>query len=196
MKKAEKDDKTRWIIYSVYVTLKGSPKNRNMKTIIIYTTSHGCTEKAVKELTQKLSGEIKSIDLRHQSTPPLTEFDRIIIGGSIHAGQIQKQIRTFCTDNMETLRTKEIGLFICCMYEPEIAREQIKNAFPEELHQMAKTEAIFGGEYNFEKMNFIEKMLVKKIARVRENVSNLDLSSIDRFATRMEKTYYPFMFLV
>ncbi|MBL7971527.1 MAG: flavodoxin domain-containing protein [Prolixibacteraceae bacterium] len=167
-----------------------------MKTIIIYTTSHGCTEKAVKELTQKLSGEIQSVDLRHQSAPPLTEFDRIIIGGSIHAGKIQKQIRTFCTDNMKVLKTKEIGLFICCMYEPEIAREQIRNAFPEELHQMAKTEAIFGGEYNFEKMNFVEKMLVKKIARVRENVSNLDLSSIDRFASRMEKTYYPFMFLV
>ena len=33
------------------------------------------------------------------------------------------------------------------------------------VHQMAKTEAIFGGEFNFEKMNFIERMLVKKIAK-------------------------------
>lgn len=167
-----------------------------MKTLIIYTTSHGCTEKAVKELTQKLSGEITSLDLKHLKSPSLFEFDRIIIGGSIHAGQIQKRIRNFCSTNLDQLKSKEIGLFICCMYKAEIAREEIKNAFPEELHQLAKTEAIFGGEYNFDKMNFVEKMLVKKIAKVRESVSNLDHDSIDRFANRMEKTYHPFMFLV
>jgi len=167
-----------------------------MKTLIIYTSSHGCTEKAVKELSRKLSGEIASMDLKHHPSPPLFEFDRIIIGGSIHAGQIQKRIRDFCSANREQLKSKEIGLFICCMYEAEIAREEIKNAFPEELHQMAKTEAIFGGEYNFDEMNFIEKMLVKKIAKVRESVSNLDHDSIDRFANRMERTYHPFMFLV
>jgi menaquinone-dependent protoporphyrinogen oxidase len=167
-----------------------------MKTLIIYTSSHGCTEKAVKELSQKLSGEITSMDLKHHPSPPLYEFDRIIIGGSIHAGQIQKRIRNFCSANLNQLKSKEIGLFICCMYEAEIAREEISNAFPEELHQMAKTEAIFGGEYNFDKMNFVEKLLVKKIAKVRESVSNLDHDSIDRFANRMEKTYHPFMFLV
>jgi menaquinone-dependent protoporphyrinogen oxidase len=167
-----------------------------MKTLIIYTSSHGCTEKAVKELSQKLSGEISSMDLKNQTSFPLQEFDRIIIGGSIHAGQIQKRIRDFCSNNLVQLKSKEIGLFICCMFEAEIAREEIKNAFPEELHQMAKTEAIFGGEYNFDKMNFVEKMLVKKIAKVSESVSNLDYDSIDRFANRMEKTYNPFMFLV
>ncbi len=167
-----------------------------MKTIIIYTTSHGCTEKVVSELSQKLSGEVVSLDLHHQSLPPLAGYDRIIIGGSIHAGQIQKRIRKFCQTYLDELREKEIGLFICCMYEPEIAREEIQNAFPEELHQMAKTEAIFGGEFNFDKMNFVEKMLVRKIARVHESVSKIDHSSIERFANRMEKTYHPFMFLV
>jgi len=167
-----------------------------MKTLIIYTTSNGCTEKAVKELSQKLSGEITSMDLKNHPLEPLQEFDRIIIGGSIHAGQIQKRIRDFCSTNLEQLKSKEIGLFICCMYEDEIAQKEIRNAFPEELHQMAKTEAIFGGEYNFDKMNFVEKLLVKKIAKVSESVSNLDYDSIDRFANRMEKTYHPFMFLV
>ena len=167
-----------------------------MKTIIIYTTSHGCTEKVVKELSQKLSGEVITLDLKNNPSPSLIEFERIIIGGSIHAGQIQKRVKNFCLSNMEELKAKEIGLFICCMYEAEIAREEIKNAFPEELHQMAKTEAIFGGEFNFEKMNFVEKMLVRKIAHVNESVSQIDHNSIERFALRMDKTYHPFMFLV
>lgn len=167
-----------------------------MKTIIIYTTNHGCTEKAVEELSQQLSGDVLRVDLRDDPSPSIEEFDRVIIGGSIHAGKIQKVVREYCTSNLNRIQQKEVGLFICCMYEPEIAREEIKNAFPEELHQLAKTEAIFGGEFNFHKMNFMEKMLVKKIANVHESISKIDHSSIEKFATRMEKTYNPFMFLV
>ncbi|MFY9151093.1 MAG: flavodoxin domain-containing protein [Prolixibacteraceae bacterium] len=167
-----------------------------MKTIIIYTTNHGCTEKAVAELSQKLSGDVLRVDLRDNPSPSIAEFDRVIIGGSIHAGKIQKIVWDFCVSSLDQIQKKEVGLFICCMYEPEIAREEIKNAFPEELHQMAKTEAIFGGEFNFDKMNFMEKMLVKKIANVHESVSKIDHKSIERFANRMEKTYHPFMFLV
>ena len=167
-----------------------------MRTIIIFATSHGCTEKAVGELAQKLSGEIETVNLNENPSPSVIGFDRIIIGGSIHAGQIQKKVRNFCNSNLEILKSKEIGLFICCMYEFEVAREEIRNAFPEELHQMAKTEAIFGGEFNFDKMNFVEKMLVRKIAHVNESVSKIDHDSIERFVNRMEKTYHPFMFLV
>ena len=35
-----------------------------MKTTIIYSTSHGCTEKVVQELSQKLSGEVVTINFR------------------------------------------------------------------------------------------------------------------------------------
>jgi menaquinone-dependent protoporphyrinogen oxidase len=45
-------------------------------------------------------------------------------------------------------------------------------------------------------MSFVKRILVKKVAMVRERASNLDPEIIDRFAIRMEKTYHPFMFLV
>ena len=167
-----------------------------MKTIIIYTSSNGCTERAVRELSQKLSGEVDTIDLMHHHSPPLDEYDRIIIGGSIHSEKIQQRINYFCLTHMHVFRTKEIGLFICCSHEPEIARGAIENAFPEELHQMAKTEAIFSGKINLDEMNIVKRILVKRVALVREHVSNLDSEIIDRFAIRMEKTYHPFMFLV
>lgn len=176
--------------------MKKGQKNRNMKTIIIYTNSDSCTEKAVKELSQKLSGEVEMIDLKHHHSPPLNEFDRIIIGGSIHSGKVQQRINYFCLTHMHLLRTKEIGLFICCSHDPGTAREEINSVFPEELHQMAKTEAIFRGKVDLEGMSFVKRMLVKRVARVRENVSSLDDASIDRFASRMERTYSPFMFLV
>jgi menaquinone-dependent protoporphyrinogen oxidase len=167
-----------------------------MKTIIIYTTSGNCTNKAVTELSKKLSGEIDSIDLKKDFYPKLNAYDRVIIGGSVIAGQIDKRVKDFCNLNIDELRSKEIGLFICCTEEPELARKTIRMAFPEEIHQMAKTEAIFRSSYHLEKLNFIEKMLVKRIPKVRENALAPDENSIERFANRMEKTYHPFMFLV
>lgn len=167
-----------------------------MKTIIIYTTSNSCTDQAVSELTQNLSGEVVTLDLMHHHSPNLNEYDRIIIGGSIHSGKIQQRINYFCLTHMHILRAKEIGLFICCSHEPDIARGAIENAFPEELHQMAKTEAIFNGKINLDEMNLVKRILVKKVAMVREHVTSLDTETIDLFAVRMEKTYHPFMFLV
>lgn len=167
-----------------------------MKTLIIYTTSNSCTQKAVAELSQKLSGQVQSIDLKHSQTPSLDEFDRIIIGGSIQSSQVRQRINYFCLTHMHILRKKEIGLFICSSEKAEIARVKIENTFPEELHQLAKTEAIFSGVFNLEEMNLVKRVLVTKLGSILGNSPTPDFESIERFAVRMEKTYHPFLSLV
>ena len=42
---------------------------------------------------------------------------------------------------------------MCCMEEGEKATNQFNEAFPDELIQHASATGIFGGEFNFEKMN-------------------------------------------
>lgn len=167
-----------------------------MKTLIVYMSTHGCTENVVYELKEKLGSDTSIVNLKENHNPDLREYGRIIIGGSIHAGQIQKKVREFCENNLNVFRFKEVGLFICCMYEGQVAKDQLKNAFPEKLHQYSKTEAIFGGEFNFEKMNLLEKMVVKKVAHVKESTSNIDHKLIEKFARRMEKTYQPMFMLI
>lgn len=166
-----------------------------MKTLIAYCTTHGCTGKTAIELKMYLGEETILCNLKKEQTPDLTTFDRVIIGGSIHAGKVQKTIHHFCTRNLETLKQKELGLFICCMEEGENARKQLRNAFPEELHDVAKASAWFGGEFNFNKMNFFEKFMVRKIARVEESVSKIDHSAIEHFSNRMDKIFNPFLYL-
>jgi len=167
-----------------------------MKTAIIYAKSQHCTEKAVHELMSRLSGDIELIDLRHQSPPNLDQFDRIIIGSSLRRGKVQKEIQEFSKSNFSALQSKQIGLFVCSFNKPEIARGEMLKAYPEELHQLAKTEAIFKAELNAEKMNLLKKMLVKRLPQVVQKDLKLDDLSIERFATKMERTYSPFMFLV
>ena len=167
-----------------------------MKTAIIYTKSQNCTEKAVHELSKRLSGDLILIDLRHQSPPSLEQFDRIIIGSSLSEGKIQKKISDFCLSNLAALQSKEVGLFICSLNKSEIAWGQMLSAYPEELHQLAKTEAIFEAELNVEKMGMLKTMIARRIPRVAKNNLMLDHQSIEKFAKRMERTYNPFMFLV
>lgn len=166
-----------------------------MKTIIAYATTHGCTEKTALELKNHLGGEVTIINLKKNPDPIIDNFDRIIIGGSIHAGQIQKKVKEFCVKNLNTLQTKELGLFICCMEQGEAAGKQFSEAFPEELQRHAKSTAIFGGEFDFEKMNFLEKLIVKKVARVKQSTSKIDQQAIRKFSKRMDKIFNPFLFL-
>lgn len=166
-----------------------------MKTLIAYATTHGCTEKASGELKKHLDGKTVMVNLRKESQPDLASFERVIIGGSIHAGQIQKRVKEFCAENLEELQNKELGLFICCMEEGDVARKQLMEAYPEELMQNAKATAVFGGEFDFGKMNFVQKMIVKNVAHVRHNTSKVDHEAIRRFSNKMDRIFNPFLFL-
>ena len=63
--------------------------------------------------------------------------------------------------------------------------EQLKNAFPEYLHSNALAEAILGGEFLFNKMNFIEKFVTRKITKVTCSVSNLRYDAITVFLEKL-----------
>ncbi len=156
-----------------------------MKTLIIYATKHGCTEKCASKLKDRIDGEIDLVNVRNSSEIDLTNYDTIIIGGSIHAGKIQKKIKNLCRDSLKTLKEKRIGLFLCCMEEGETARNQFNEVFPEELIKHATATGIFGGEFNLEKMNFIERGIVKKIAHVNKSASKIDQEAINKFIVQM-----------
>lgn len=166
-----------------------------MKTLIVFASAYGCTEKVSNELTQHLDDDLAIVNLKKEPVPELKNIDRIIIGGSIHAGQINKRVKEFCSKNLEILTDKELGLFICSMEQGDTAQKQLLEAYPEELLQKAKTTAVFGSEYDFEKMNFVQKMIVKKVAHVKKNTSKLDHEAIRLFSKRMDRIFNPFLFL-
>jgi len=158
-----------------------------MNTAIIYGTKHGSTHKCATTLANELGGSTNLYNLDSKTEVNLTIYDTIIIGGSIHAGAINKNVKKFIDKNISTLIEKKIGLYLCCMYEGDKALEQFQNAFPEELRNKAVAHGLFGGEFDFEKMNFLEKAIVKKVAHVEKSVSNLNYANIKAFAKKIIK---------
>jgi len=83
--------------------------SREMKTLIAYSSKYGCTEKCVGTLAAKLSWEVDVVNLRGGKAVDLSGYDRVIIGGSIYMGRIQKQVTNLCVKNWTFLKAKSWG---------------------------------------------------------------------------------------
>jgi menaquinone-dependent protoporphyrinogen oxidase len=158
----------------------------SMKSLIVYCSSHGTTEKVVGILSEQLAGEVVSVDLKRDKTIiDLNVYDAVIIGGSIHAGMIQRRIKKFIqTHHNELLLEKELGLFLVCMREGEMAVEQFNNAYPQDLRKNSVALGLFGGEFLVSEMNFFERQVVKKVDGITADQSKLDMDAIMEFASR------------
>ncbi len=158
-----------------------------MKTAIIYATKHGCTDKCAHTLSNELNTSSSIINIESNHNFNLNDYDSVIIGGSIHAGMMNKKLKNFIHKNSNDLLEKKLGLFLCCMYEGDKALEQFQSAFPESLRNKAIAHGLFGGEFDFSKMNFLEKTIVKKVANVEESVSRINYVNIKAFAEKMKQ---------
>jgi menaquinone-dependent protoporphyrinogen oxidase len=156
-----------------------------MKTLIVYATKHGCTEQCAMKIKDDLKGETILVDIKKGKPDNLDSFDAVIVGGSIHAGFIQNQIKKFCQDNLSLLLQKRIGLYICHMEEGEKARKEFEDAFPNELRDHASAHGLFGGALDFDKMNFMEKAILKKVAGVEKSISKIDENNVEGFIEKM-----------
>ncbi len=152
------------------------------KTLIAYATKHGSTEECARSLAGKMNSESDLLNLKEKKQVDLKAYDKIIIGGSIYAGRIQKEVSEFCSKNLTEIQGKKVGLFICGMSEGEAAEKQIAASFPESLRNIAVTKESFGGKFDFSKMNFMEKVIVKKVAKVDSDSSNISENMMEQFA--------------
>ena len=157
-------------------------------TAIVYMSKHGTTNKVALLIKELLAEEdITLINLDQQTTPDLSQCNRIIIGGSIHIGMIQKKIKLFCTQSQALLKSKPLGLFLCCMYDGDKATEQFNNAFPEEIRAAAKSKALMGYELQFDRMSLIDRTITKKITGYSKFRSQINQNELNRFVRELKQ---------
>ena len=78
-----------------------------MKTIIVYSTKYGSVEKVALKIQEQLEGEVSLA--KAKDNPDIKEYDSVVLGGSIYAGSIQKEMKVFIKSNQNELlkKTKE-----------------------------------------------------------------------------------------
>ncbi len=157
----------------------------NPRTIIVYASRHGCAEKCVRDLVGRLRGSVEIVELGKAKPGDLAAYDAVVVGGSIHAGKIQKSVRAFCDGHLETLKGKRLGLFLCCMEEGEKADRQFADAFPAELIARTAARGLFGGEFDLAKMSWFERAIVRKVAKIDASVSKIKSEAVAAFAAAL-----------
>ncbi len=158
-----------------------------MKTIILYESLHGSTEKCANLLSEKINFDLQIKRLQDDEDIRIDEYDVVIIGGSIHHGVIQSRIEKYIEKNYNQLITKKVGLYLCCMEEGEAAQIQFERAYPEGLRKMAAATGLFGGEFNMNKMNFFERKITRRATGLKKSVSKINNEEIEEFANKINQ---------
>ena len=71
------------------------------------------------------------------------------------------------------------------MEEGEGADKEFREAFPADLVEHASATGLFGGEFNFERMNVLERAIIKKIAKTSQSISKVRPEAILDFARKL-----------
>ena len=152
-------------------------------TLIVFASNHGTVEKCARELFRQIEGKVDICNLKRRDfLPDLSEYEAIIVGGSIHNGKIQEEISSFCDENLEMLASKRLGLFINCLYSGKKAQKQLDDAFPEILNRKAVVRDYFGGEIDKLKLSFWERVVTTRMIEEGDLVVAISKEKIERFA--------------
>ncbi len=167
-----------------------------MKILIAYTTKYGAAEKCAKLLEEELNGECDLINLKETKDVDIAKYDKIILGGSIYAGSSQSELRAFGLEKCEELCKKPLGLYLSCMgFDASSVEAYFWATFTGELLDHATAIRSFGGIFDFKKMNFFERFIIKMMGRNeaakkgiknlldgKQNINTISKERIDQFA--------------
>jgi menaquinone-dependent protoporphyrinogen oxidase len=129
------------------------------KKLLLYETKKGMTQKLAQLLKESVSDmdvfEAKKFNGR------MNQYDSIILGTPIYMGKINKHIKKVMNEKANILSDKKTAIYLCGMGmedEPQVimnnfTKKEIDHYF---IHYL-------GGAYNFERMNFLQKFIIKKL---------------------------------
>lgn len=158
-----------------------------MKTLIAFSSKYGAAKKCAELVQKGLKHDVNLVNLKSGYSIDMKEYDTVIIGGSIYAGRFQKEAIKFIDNNKEDLLTKKIGLFTCCKDEGKKAIEYMENNFPEWIVKKALVKEHLGHEINIEKMKFLDKVILKAVAKVDKSYSDIKTENIEKLINTINR---------
>ena len=157
-----------------------------MNILILYSSRYGATEKCAQFIMEGLKGKADITNLNETEPGDIDRYDIILLGGGIYAGKLQNNITRFIKANEECLRSKKVGMFICCKEGDKVAEYIRANVTNWTINELFVLEHV-GYEINLERMNRLEKFLMKSIFKIKENYSQLNHDSIDKIIKKINE---------
>lgn len=140
------------------------------KVLVAYASKHGATA----EIAEKISQVLREAGLQTTVMPvgqidDLASFQAVIVGSAVYIGQWQKSAVKFLQGNQKQLAQRPVWLFSSGPTGRQAPpKSQASWLLPESLQPIAsrihpQDIAVFQGALDPEKLNFIEKTLIRKV---------------------------------
>lgn len=145
------------------------------RTLICYGTRYETTTSIVEEMVRAIEELGKTVDVvnlkRSKPSAQPEEYDLVIIGSGIQAGQWTKEPLKFIENNIEQLAKTKTAIFVVCGYAASEekcgeAQTDFLDAIVEKYPGFSPTSTgLFPGMFDFKKYNFAMRALVKRIVK-------------------------------
>ena len=96
-----------------------------MTTLILYASMSGNTKAVAGYIANATNGI--AMDIKNAPSD-LSEYDTVIFGSRVHAGGTSKAMQKYIGENYDTLLTKKVAFYICCMFTGDKAEKQLMDA--------------------------------------------------------------------
>lgn len=148
-----------------------------MTILIAYATTEGQTRKICRYCADHLTEAGKSVELLNVADAEgivIGRFTGVILAGSVHGGQMQKELAKFATDHARTLAAKpvlylQVSLAAAGDDPDEHADlERIARAFFEEAGWSPDRIEHVAGAFRFSEYDFFKSLAMRWIASKRD----------------------------
>ena len=145
------------------------------KVAIIYGTRYGTTTEVVQDMSntaRELGVQVDVVHLEKGTTFPEPEdYDLVIIGSGIQAGQWTKRPLKYIEEKLESLSKTKVALFVVSGYAGD--PDKVAEAQTNYLDNMSEkypglspvSTALIGGMFEFKKYNIVVRALVKSMVK-------------------------------
>ncbi len=159
-----------------------------MNTLIVYATKYGSTKLCAELLAKSLPNGADLINLAEEARPNLHHYNTIVVGSPIYEDRLHPKIQHFCKKNKGILMS---GIFACFLCHSSLSSETqalFTRNFDTELLQHALAHSGFGGEVQWDKLSYKDRLLYGKETYAQAKKQNLMIrpDKIDSFALALE----------
>lgn len=160
-----------------------------MKTLLVYATKYGASKRIAETLQEQLDCDVMEVTCFQGD---LNEYDKIILGVSVYAGMLRKEMKEFIEKNIEELGKKQVYVYVSCMNKDEVKKVLIENLGDSFYQTLVYADGV-GGILDFSKMNLMERQVLKMINKKASFIPNIqkntvaDLIDKNRIATFIEQ---------
>jgi menaquinone-dependent protoporphyrinogen oxidase len=146
------------------------------RILVAYASTHGHTGKVaahVAAAARDAGATVELLDLAGLAHAEPTEYDAIVLGGSIHAGKHQRELVEWATAHNAALNALPSAFFTVCLTAAEDSVES-RDATAEYIEHFVRASgwtpaitATFAGALQYREYDFMTRLLVRLLMRSR-----------------------------